>query len=133
MSLFTFGSEGQSQRELDLPWVIQRPRRAVIRVGRTVQESLRRRTALGRCVKVAEIGCAIHRVKEPYVDGVQEVECLSHGFNVQALCRLESAGNPHIDGLITISLERVARLDSDAVVVSKDVAIGIKAGELGEI
>src|SRR6476646_4723197 len=89
MSFYTL--EGRAQCKLDLSGVIQRPGRSIVLVGRAFQEFLRSGAALSRRVKVAEVSRVINRVEEPDVDGVQQIKCFSHGFQVQAFRGFEGA------------------------------------------
>src|SRR5205807_4414909 len=78
-------------------------------------------------------GGAIDGVEEPDIYGVEEIECFGDGFHVQALGGLESPGDPEVHRLVGISLEGVARLQSYAVIVAEDIAVGVKPGKLGEV
>ena len=52
---------------------------------------------------------------------------------MQLFVNWEGALQANVDGLQRISLKCVARLVADPVIVSKDVAIGVKAGVFGEV
>src|SRR5579859_2282018 len=123
----------QPQGKLDLPRVVDGPGCAVVRVGRSFQEFLRGRAALGSGIEIAEVGGAVHRVEEPDIHGVEKIEGLGHRFHVQFFCGLEGTGNARVDRLVAIALEGVARLNAYAIVVAEDVAVRVKAGKLGEV
>src|SRR5438477_6748970 len=125
-------SEVQTQRELDLPRIEHCARRSIKRIGRAFTE--RRRAAAILCgrVLVAEIRRPISGVKETDVDVIHQVKGLRQRFQAGALSDGEDARNSQVHGLEDIALEGVARLQSDAVIVAKDVAVGVKAGKLCE-
>src|SRR5712691_2738985 len=125
--------EGIAKRELNLPRVEGGARRPVILVWRSFQEALRGRTSLRRWIERAEIGRAVYGVEKPDVNGVQQVESFGNELDLLLLVDIKCAGEAEIHGLQAVAPEGVARLDSNAVVVSENVAVGIEAGELGEM
>src|SRR5262249_41729344 len=138
LGLFVFAiflwlrSEGQPQRQLHLPRIEDRPRRAIPRIRRAFLKTLRGRTALCRRVERTEIRRPIDGVEILHVHGVEQVEGFSNGFNAEALAGLENARQAKINRLVAIALEGVARLNTHTVIVAKDIAIGVKAGKLNE-
>src|SRR5258708_7339888 len=126
------GSEGITKRKLNLPRVEGGSRRAVVRIWRSFQESLCR-APLCRWVKWAKVARAIDRIEEPDIDGVQEVESLSDELDLLVLMNIEGAREAQVHGLQAVATEGIAGLDAHAVIVAENVAVGIKAGELGEV
>src|SRR5438552_5991980 len=126
-------SKVQTQRELDLPRIKHRARRSIKRIGRAFTE--RRRAAAILCgrVLVAEIRRPISGVKETDVDVIHQIKGLRQRFQAGALSYGEDARDAQIHSLEGIALEGVARLQTHAVIVAKDVAVGVKAGKLGEM
>src|SRR6266849_4960783 len=124
--------EGIAKRELNLPRVEGGARRPVIRVWRSFQEALRS-ASLCRWIKRAEISRAVHGVEEPNVDCVQQVESFGDELDFLILMDIESPREAQVHGLQAVAPEGVARFDSHTVVVSENVAVGIEAGELGEM
>src|SRR5262249_23105038 len=101
-------------------------------IGRAFAESLRR--AALRCrVERTKICRAVHGIEESHVHRVKQVEGLGDGLNPEALGSFEGTRQAQIDGLIAVTLESIARLDADAVVVAENVAIGVETGKFGEV
>src|SRR5260370_9761845 len=120
------------QRQLNLPRVEYRARRAVKRIRRAFQVSGRARAPECRGIHRAEIRRAVDGVKKPDVRGVEEIESFGDHLKVLPLPYGNCARDAEIDGTEVAADKRVARLDAHAVVVAEDVSIGVEAGELSE-
>ena len=90
-------------------------------------------TANGRTTDGAKIGRSISGVEEPHVDRVEQVECLSDSLQGRLLANSENPGNTQIDVAVTIPFESVSRLNTYAVIVPKDITVGVEPGKLGEV
>src|ERR1700687_2610167 len=127
-----FRLEVEFQRQLNLPWVIDRPGRAVERIRRAFQVSGCAGAAECRRIHGTKIRRTIYSVEEPNIGRVEKIERLRDYFHVSLFAEGNGACDAEIDGTEIVAGKRVAWFDADAVVVSKDVPIGVESSEFGE-
>src|SRR5260370_21351531 len=80
----------------------------------------------------AEIRCAVDRIEKANVRLVKKIERLGDHLETLALLERNGARDAEIHRPEVVANKGVARLDADAVVVAKNIAVGIEAGKLGE-
>src|SRR5271166_2736703 len=125
---------GQTQRQLNLTRVEYCAGRSVTRIRRAFPIECRRSGTTGRArILGAEIRRCITCVEVPNVDGVQQIEGFGQGLEAQLFINAESAFQTNVDGLQRISLESVARLVADPIVVTEHIAVRVKARVFGEV
>ena len=125
--------ETKFHSQLNLPRIIDGARRSIQRVRRPFAVGGRSGgTAKGRWVGRAKIRCAVNSIEEADVQGVRKVE--GFGNQLEALLFAESkcSCKAEVDSPEVVSDKRIAGIDPDTVVISKDVAVGVKSREFGE-
>src|SRR5262249_33480148 len=133
LSLGLHRLEVELNRELNLPGVIDRPRRTIQRVRRTFQETRRSNgTAECRRIEWAEVRRTVDPLEEAYVQRVRQVEGLSENFEAALLLEGKGAAQTQIDRTKIVSDESVSSLNAHAIVVPEDVAVGVEADKLAE-
>src|SRR6267378_2473517 len=119
--------------QLDLPRIEYGTRRSIQWIGRTLAEAGgRSRAAERRGIRRTEVSRAVHRIKEANIRCVEKIESLGQECKAAALLERDGATEAEIHRAEVVSHERVARFDANPVVIAEDVAVGIKAGELGK-
>src|SRR6267142_3252736 len=124
--------EVKLQRQLDLPRVKHRARRRVKWVRRPFRIVSRASTAKRRWIGGTEIRRSVDRVEEPDVRCIEQIKRLRDHFKASLLVKGYGAPNAEVHGAEVVANKGVARLNPDAIVVAKDVSIGVEAGKLGE-
>src|SRR5215472_5238393 len=89
--------EAQPQRQLNLPRVVNGPWRPVVGIRRALAELLCRRASLSCRVERAEIGGSIHRIEEPHIDGVEQIEGFGQSLHVKPFRGFEGARQSQVD------------------------------------
>src|SRR2546430_6478528 len=124
----------QTQRKLNLAWVEYCAGRSIRRIWRTLPVECGCSEATWCTgIRPAEVGRSITRVEVANVDRVQQVEGFRQELETQLFTNWEGALQSNVDGLQCVPLKCIARLVTDPIIVSKDVAIGVKASILGEV
>src|ERR1700687_290541 len=91
-------------------------------------------SAAYRCAACrAEVSCAIGSVKEANIQRIEQIKGFGNELKFSFFSNHEAARKAEVYGFQRIALEGVARVDAHTIIVAKDVAIGIEAGELGEV
>src|SRR6267378_5189099 len=124
--------EVKLQRQLDLPRVKHRARRPVKWVRRPFRVIRCASTAKRRWIGWTEIRRSVDRVEEPDVRCIEQVKRLRDHLKAPLLVEGYSAPNAEVDSAEVIPNEGIARLNPNAIVVAKDVSVGIEPGKLGE-
>src|SRR6267378_744214 len=124
--------EVKLQRQLDLSRIKHRARRPVKWVRRPFRVIRCASTAKRRWIGGTEIRRSVDRVKEPDVSCIEKVKRLRDHFKASLLVKGYSAPNAEVHGAEVVPNKGVARLNPNAIVVAKDVSVGIEPGKLGE-
>src|SRR5579859_158462 len=114
------------QRQLNLPRIEHRPWRPIQRIRRPFQVAIRRGTAECRGIHRAEIRRAVHRVEKSNVSGVKQVERLRDQFQASFLAEGNRPPDAEVHRTEIVAHKRVARFDSNAVVVPENVTVGVE-------
>src|SRR5271168_5274272 len=129
----TLRLEAQLGCKLKLPRIQHGAGRPVQRIRRALLEELRR-TETSRSIRiaVAEVSGAVVGIEITDVHSIGDVKSLHEQFKFEPLADGERASQANVERCQPIAPESIPRLDSDAVIVAKDVAVHVEPGEFRE-
>ncbi len=92
------------------------------------------RAGAAKCCRIngTEIRSSVHGVKKPYVGGVEEVKSFRDQLKASLLAERNCAANAQVHRAKIVAHKGVSRLDADPIVITENIAVGVKAGELGK-